>query len=124
MENIVDTVAAAASERDDVAVWGDVLRAYAAALDEQRALLLSTQPEGVLEGHELLPLPFVPPVSLPPCPSELWGVLASLQAETEGLTTFAADLLERCQPPAAASRSSVTAASTSNDRRSFMDARL
>ena len=106
-------------------VWDDVLRAYAAALDEHRAFLLSPHPEGFEHGQDLLGFSFVPPVGLPPCPVELLGRMEALQADTDGLVAYAADLLQQLQTAAQGLRpSAAAAASAYNDGPSFMDARL
>ena len=80
---------------DDITLWEDVLRAYAAALDEHRVFLLSAQPEGLEAGFDLVPIEFVPPESMPPLPVEFIDWARSLDAETAGLKEFASDLLIR-----------------------------
>lgn len=91
----------------DVIMWDDVLRAYAAALDEHRAFLLSAQPEGLEAGFDLVPIEFAPPASMPPLPAEFAERTRSLVAETEGLKELARDLLRRHQPQASPSRAAV-----------------
>ncbi|MBI5087585.1 MAG: hypothetical protein HZB15_01580 [Actinobacteria bacterium] len=85
-----------------VQVWEDVLRSYAAVLDEQRAFLLTAGPDDLADPRALLPPPFAPPVALPPLPAELESWAQSLAVETDGLAQLAADVLARLpvpQPP-------------------------
>jgi hypothetical protein len=81
-----------------VAEWDEVLCAYAAVLDEQRALLTTVGPEGFAEGHDLTPLAFVPPTGLPPFPAELEGRAAALLRESAGLAALAQELLVQYRP--------------------------
>lgn len=99
--------------------WEDVLRSYADALDQHRALLLGVQPEG-FESDLALPT-FVPPDDLPPCPAELAPRLRALQHETAGLVELAQTTLAELKPVVVAHphRSLAEGASAS-----WMDTRL
>jgi hypothetical protein len=85
---------------DTVAVWDDVLRSFAAALDDQRAFLLTAGEDDLSDVRVLLPPTFEPPASLPPMPDQFAGWARSLLAEVDGLTQFAADVLARMPAPA------------------------
>ena len=91
------SVVALASPGEDtataVAVWDDLLRGYAAVLDEQRAMLLSVDFDEPLDGDTLVVPAFEPPASVPALPESLRGRARSLLAETEGLTELARSVL-------------------------------
>ena len=109
------------SQSTPAARWSDVLRAYAAVLDELRAALLLAGPEGFPTGVLPLPNAFDIPHDMPPCPPELAARLRVLQNETAGLIELAQDLLRRF-PPVAPSRRLAAPAARSGT--SLMDTRL
>lgn len=80
-------------------LWDDVLRAYAGVLDEQRALLLSVDPDHPLDLDGVMLPSFLPPVECPPLPDELRGRAMALLAETEGLAALARDVLAHHPAP-------------------------
>jgi hypothetical protein len=90
-----------------VAVWDDLLRGYAAVLDEQRAMLLAVDLDEPLDGDALGVPAFEPPASAPTLPDSLRGRAHALLAETEGLIELARSVLaahpgpNRRQPTAA-----------------------
>lgn len=91
------SVVALASPGEDtataVAVWDDLLRGYAAVLDEQRAVLLAVDFDEPLDGDTLGVPTFEPPASVPALPESLRGRARALLAETEGLTELARSVL-------------------------------
>jgi hypothetical protein len=76
-----------------VAVWDDLLRGYAAVLDEQRAMLLAVDFDEPLDGDALIVPTFEPPASVPALPDSLRGRARALLAETEGLTELTRSVL-------------------------------
>jgi hypothetical protein len=84
---------------DAASLWDDVLRSYAESLDEQRAYLLTAQPDELIDGGRWMPPMFAPPASMPPMPDEFASWARALLRETEGLARLAADVLERIPAP-------------------------
>lgn len=84
---------------DAVALWDDVLRSYAASLDDQRAFLLTAQPDELHDERVLTPTAFAPPATMPPMPDQFVSWAQSLVRDTEGLTQLAAALLEQMPAP-------------------------
>jgi hypothetical protein len=85
---------------DAVSLWDDVLRAYSAALDEQRAFLLTASADELQAAGVLLPPIFAPPLTMPPMPTEFVAWAQALMLDTQGLTELAADTLGRIPAPA------------------------
>jgi hypothetical protein len=84
---------------DAFALWDDVLRSYAASLDEQRDFLLTARPDQLVDARVVLPPMFAPPASMPPMPPEFESWARALLRDTEGLALLAADALERMPTP-------------------------
>ena len=84
---------------DAASLWDDVLRSYAQSLDEQRAYLLSAEPDDLIDGGHWLPPTFAPPASMPPMPDEFASWAHALLRDTEGLAQLAAEVLDRLPPP-------------------------
>jgi hypothetical protein len=84
---------------DAFALWDDVLRSYAASLDEQRDFLLTARPDELLDERVLLPPMFAPPASMPPMPAQFESWARALLRDTEGLALLAADALQRIPVP-------------------------
>lgn len=103
----------------DVALWDDVMRAYAAVLDEQRALLLSVDAEHPLDLDGVALPWFEPPGDLPAMPDELRGRAHALLVETQGLAALAREVL--AQHPIPGSR---TFARGAGDGGSALDQKL
>lgn len=76
-----------------IAVWDDLLRGYAAVLDEQRSVLLAVDLDEPLDRDALFVPAFEPPASVPTLPESLRGRARALLAETEGLTELARSVL-------------------------------
>ena len=93
---------------DATAVWDDVLRAYSAALDEQRTFLLTASADELQDQRVLLPPIFAPPMSMPPMPAEFVAWAQALMLDTHGLTELAADTLDRIPTPGPRRHSTVT----------------
>lgn len=90
---------------DPVAVWTDVLRAYAATLDEQRGFLLGLRPDGLRDDESVLPAPFPVPDRLPPLPASLVAWAHALQRETAGLAELATEARDQIPAPPVRPRS-------------------
>ena len=99
--------------------WDDVLRSYADALDQHRALLLGVHPEGF--ESDLATVAFVPPDGLPPCPAEMAPRLRALELETAGLVELARSTLAELKPSAPPHVHRAPAADATSNR---MDTRL
>ena len=84
---------------DAVTLWDDVLRSYAASLEEQRAFLLTAHPDELLDERVSMPPTFAPPATLPPMPDEFSSWARALLHETEGLALLAADVLAQMPAP-------------------------
>lgn len=82
-----------------VAVWDDVLRGYAAVLDEQRSLLLAIDLDEPLEAEVLAVPTFDPPAGMPPMPISMRSRAHALIAETEGLAELARTVLAALPAP-------------------------
>ncbi|MCU1360323.1 MAG: hypothetical protein JWN99_1612 [Ilumatobacteraceae bacterium] len=84
---------------DAASLWDDVLRAYAESLDEQRAYLLSAQPDELADSRTWMPPTFALPASMPPMPDEFASWAQALLRDTEGLAQLAADVLDSIPAP-------------------------
>lgn len=114
--------AAPASGVTDLALrqrWDDVLRSYADALDQHRALLLGVQPDD--PDAAPVDVSFAPPDGLPPCPPELAPRLRALQQETTDLVELARSTLAALKPVGASHPHRPPAGDASASR---MDTRL
>ncbi|MEX0846612.1 MAG: hypothetical protein WD023_02450 [Ilumatobacteraceae bacterium] len=76
-----------------VSVWDDLLRGYAAVLDEQRAFILAVDLDEPLDGEALIVATFDPPANAPAVPESMHGRVRALLAETEGLAELASAVL-------------------------------
>jgi hypothetical protein len=97
-------------------LWDDVLRSYAASLDEQRSFLLTAQPDELADERVWMPPTFMPPASMPPMPASFEPWARALLRDTEGLAQLAADTLERMPVPAPRQRPSMAMAATATTR--------
>lgn len=82
-----------AAEVAALAIWDDLLRAYAETLEHQRSYLLSLGSLDDADEALLVPPTFDVPTDVPPMPSSLEAWATSLLAETAGLTELAQELL-------------------------------
>lgn len=93
-------------------LWDDVLRSYAASLDEQRAFLLTARPDELADERVFMPPTFMPPASMPPMPTSFEPWARALLRDTEGLAQLAADALERLPAPTPRQRPAMAFASS------------
>lgn len=82
-----------AAEAAAIALWDDLLRAYAEVIEQQRAYLLSLSAVEHLDEATLLPPQFRVPAGVPPMPSSFEPWAMSLLTETAGLTELAHQIL-------------------------------
>jgi hypothetical protein len=82
-----------AAEATAVAVWDDLLRAYAEAVEQQRAYLLSLSSLDQVDDETLAPPMFEIPAHVPPMPTSLEAWAMSLLTETAGLAEIAHQIL-------------------------------
>jgi hypothetical protein len=85
---------------DPVRAWDLVLRAYAAALEEHRSVLVAVGAGGPSLDGGALPPRFAPPLGLGPIPDVLVGRAEALLIETAGLIDVATELAGDDRPPA------------------------
>lgn len=79
------------------AEWERVLRAYAASLQEHRAVLTAIEADTVADAPVHAPAEFIPPSELPLLPEALRPWARSLLEATDGLSACAARLSSRAQ---------------------------
>ncbi len=82
-----------AAEATAIAVWDDLLRAYAEAIEQQRAFLLSLSSLDRVDDETLAPPGFEIPANVLPMPASLEPWAMSLLTETAGLTELAHQML-------------------------------
>jgi len=101
-------------------LWDDLLRAFAATVDEQRTALLAID-AGIGGDDGAFVLPHLDlPSDMPPLPAELVDWARSLLRETAGLAELASDVLAR-HPATPARRTRLFAEPTAG---SSMDQKL
>jgi hypothetical protein len=99
-----------AAEAAAIAVWDDLLRAYAEVIEQQRAYLLSLSSVDQVDEASLTAPMFHVPSGVPPMPTSFEPWAMSLLTETAGLTELAHQILSdrpvTPRPPRFASSSS------------------
>jgi hypothetical protein len=103
---------------DEVGLWDNVLQRYGAAMDAQRAFLVSLLDERLAIDAYDLPEAFEPPHDMPAMPPEVEARATSLQAGTAELICAANLLLARsARPPTNHVRSTARSTASAMDRR-------
>jgi hypothetical protein len=83
-----------------IALWEDLLRAYAETIEEQRSYLLSLSALDQVDEATIVPPVFEVPADVPPMPASFEPWAMSLLNETAGLAEIAHQILS--ERPAAA----------------------
>lgn len=101
--------------------WDDVLRAYAAALDEHRSVLTTMHADGIGPDPALTAPRFVPPSGIGSLPAALHDRAVALLTQTAGLVELAsqlsADLADAAPPVASARTARVTVGTSTMEQR-------
>lgn len=105
------------SEAAAIAVWDDLLRAYAEAIEHQRAYLLSVGALDHADESVVAPPAFEIPTDIPPMPSSFEPWAMSLLTETAGLTELAHGVLSDRPLVPRAHRAAATASGSTLDQK-------
>ena len=105
------------SEAAAIAVWDDLLRAYAEAIEHQRAYLLSAGGLDHADESMTAPPAFEIPTDIAPMPSSFEPWAMSLLTETVGLTELAHGVLSDRPLVPRAQRAAATASGSTLDKK-------